>query len=66
MGSTRDTYGGKESAHRDLARKTKELESNGKTLFRWEDNITMDLQEEGWGVEILVGYVIKLSTAKII
>ena len=36
-------------AYRVLVAKLEEKRQLGRTKRRWEDNITMDLQEMGWG-----------------
>jgi hypothetical protein len=47
MGGARGTYGGEESAYRNLVGKLEEKRTLGRPKCRWEDNIKTDLQEVG-------------------
>jgi len=48
MGGTCSMYGGVGGAYRVLVGKTKGKTPLGRPRLRWENNIKMDLQEEGW------------------
>ena len=45
MGGAHSTYGGEEKAYRVLVGKPEGKRPLGRTGFRWEDNIKMDLQK---------------------
>jgi len=48
VGGTHGTYAGEERCIHGFGRETRGKEVNCKTKCRWEDNITMDLQEICW------------------
>jgi hypothetical protein len=45
------THGDRIGAYRVFVGKPEGKRPLGKSRHRWEENITMDLQEEGWGVK---------------
>jgi hypothetical protein len=51
MGGARSAYGEREGACRDLVGKTVRKKPLGRPRRRWDDNITMDVQDEGCGVK---------------
>jgi hypothetical protein len=50
MGGACSTYGDKRGAYRILVRRPEGRRPLGRPRGRWEDNIKMDLQEVGWGM----------------
>jgi hypothetical protein len=51
MGWACSTYGEKRGAYRILVRRPEGRRPLGRPRHRWEDNIKMDLQEVGWGMD---------------
>jgi hypothetical protein len=51
MGGACSTYGGKRGAYRILVVRPEGRRPLGRTRRRWEDNIKMDLEDVGWGME---------------
>jgi hypothetical protein len=51
MGGACSTYGEKRSAYRILVARPEGRRPLGRTTRRWEDNIKMDLQDVGWGMD---------------
>jgi hypothetical protein len=51
MGGVCSTYGGKSGAYRILVGRPEARRPLGRPRRRWEDNIKMDLQEVGWGMD---------------
>jgi hypothetical protein len=39
----------KRNAYRTLVGKPEEMRALGRPIYKWEDNIKMDLRETGWG-----------------
>jgi hypothetical protein len=51
MGGTCSTFGGKRAAYRILVGRPEGRRPLGRPRCRWKDNIKMDLQEVGWGMD---------------
>ena len=51
MGGARSMYGDRKGVYRGLVGKTERKKPFGKPRHRWEDNITMDVQDVGSGVK---------------
>jgi hypothetical protein len=51
MGGACSTYGEKRGAYRILVGRPEGRRPFGRPRRRWEDNIKMDLQEVGWGMD---------------
>jgi hypothetical protein len=51
MGGVRSTYGGKIGAYKISVGIPEGRRPLGRPRSRWEDNIKMDLQEVGWGMD---------------
>jgi hypothetical protein len=51
MGWAGSTYGGKRGAYRILVGRPEGRRPPGRPISIWEDNIKMDLQEVGWGMD---------------
>jgi len=50
MGKACGMYGGQKVAYRVLVGRHDGKKPLGRTMYRWENNIKMDLQEVEWGV----------------
>jgi hypothetical protein len=51
MDGARSTYGERSGAYRILVRRPEGRRPLGKPKHGWEDNIKIDLQEVGWGMD---------------
>jgi hypothetical protein len=51
MGRECSTYGAKISAYRNSVGRPEGRRPLGRSRRRWEDNIKMNLQEVGWGMD---------------
>jgi hypothetical protein len=51
MGGVCSTYGEKRGAYRILVGRREGRRPLGRLRRRWEDNIKMDLEEVGWGMD---------------
>jgi hypothetical protein len=51
MGGACSKYGGKEKCIQDFGGRPEGRQPLGRPRHRWEDNIKMDLQEVGWGMD---------------
>jgi len=54
MGCTCSTYGERTGAHRVLVGKPEVKRPFGRTRRRWKDNIKIEFQELGWGMDLIV------------
>jgi hypothetical protein len=51
MGGARSTYGEEERCIQDFGGELERKEPLGRSRRKWADNIKMDLQEVGWGMD---------------
>jgi hypothetical protein len=51
MGGACSTYGEKRGAYRIVVGRPERRRPFGRSRHRWEDNIKMDLQKVGWGMD---------------